>query len=128
MKAIAKTAIKKSFGWVGLEVRRTAPQKEEWEMEDGSLVVPRIWNQPLFREMIPLRLQSTPGPVVLLGSPAEINFLQPGLVAAGRDVRGINWDWETQTDLASIPADAVIVVCKLPQDEQHWRTLRQLKQ
>ncbi len=128
MKAIAKSAIKKSFDMVGLELRKKSPQKEEWEMEDGSLVVPKIWNQPLFQQMIPLRLQSSPGPVVLLGSPAEIKFLESGFVGAGRNVRGINWSWEAQTDLSSIPEDAVIIVCKLPQNEQHWRILKQLKE
>lgn len=128
MKAIAKTALKKSFGWVGLEVRRKGPQKEDWEMEDGSLVVPRIWNEPLFQQLVPLRLQSSTGPIVLLGSPNQIAFLSSGFVAAGRDVQGIDWDWKAHTDLSSIPADALIVVCKLPQNEQHWRVLRQLKQ
>lgn len=128
MKTIAKTAIKKSFGLVGLELRRKPPQKEEWEMEDGSLVVPRIWNQPLFQQMIPLRLQSSTGPVVLLGSPAEIEFLRSGFAAAGREVRGIRWDWETQIDVPSIPEEALIIVCKLPKNERDWRVLKQLKQ
>jgi hypothetical protein len=127
MKAITKKVIKKSFGLMGLELRRKGPQKEEWEMEDGSLVVPKIWNQPLFQDMIPLRLQSSPGPVVLLGSTAEIEFLRSGFAAAGRDVRGINWDWEAKTDLSSIPEGAVVIVCKLPQGERHWRVVKQLK-
>lgn len=128
MKAIAKTAIKKSFGLMGLEVRRKEPDKEEWEMEEGSLVVPRIWNQPLFQHMIPLRLESSAAPVVLLGSQAELEFLRSGFVAAGREVKGISWDWETQTDATSIPEEALIVVCKLPKNEQHWRAMRRLKQ
>lgn len=128
MKAIAKNAIKKSFGLMGLELRRKGPQKEVWEMEDGSLVVPKIWSQPLFQDMIPLRLQSSPGPLVLLGSPAEIEFLRSGFAAAGRDVRGINWDWEAKTDLSSIPEEALIIICKLPQNERHWRVVKQLKQ
>jgi len=128
MKAIAKTAIKKSFGLVGLELRRKAPQKEEWEMEDGSLVVPRIWNQPLFQQMIPLRLQSSTGPVVLLGNPEQIEFLSSGFAAAGREVRGIRWDWESQIDVPSIPEEALIIVCKLPKNERDWRVLKQLKQ
>jgi hypothetical protein len=128
MKAIAKTAIKKSFGLVGLELRRKGPEKEELEMEDGSLVVPKIWNQPLFQQMIPLRLQESLGPLVLLGGPAEIDFLKPGFVAAGREVQGINWDWETQADLNSVPEEALIVLCKLPQNERHWRAVRQIKQ
>lgn len=128
MKTIAKTAIKKSFDLMGLELRRKSQQKEEWEMEDGSLVVPRIWNQPLFRDMIPLRLQSLTGPLVLLGSPGEIEFLHSGFVAAGREVRGISWDWETHTDLTSIPEEAIIIVCKLPKNERHWRVVKQLKQ
>ncbi len=128
MKAIAKTAIKKSVGLLGLELRRKPSQKEEWEMEDGSLVVPKIWNQPLFREMIPLRLQSSAGPLVLLGSPNEIEFLYSGFVSAGREVQGISWDWETQSDISSISEGALIIVCKLPRNERHWRVVRQLKQ
>jgi hypothetical protein len=127
MKALAKSAIKKSFGLFGLELRRKPPQKEEWEMEDGSLVVPKIWNQPLFREMIPLRLQSSTGPLALLGSREEIEFLTAGFVAAGREVQGINWDWDKQIDLTSIPQDALIIICKLPKNEEHWRVVQQLK-
>lgn len=128
MKAIAKTAIKKSFDLMGLELRRKGAQKEEWEMEEGSLIVPKIWNLPLFKQMIPLRLESSPGPVVLLGSPAENEFLKPGFVDAGREVKAINWDWDTRADLDSIPEDALIIVCKLPRNEQHWRVVRQLKE
>ena len=128
MKAIAKTAIKKSLGLMGLEVRRKNPPKEVWEMEDGSLVVPRIWNQPLFRDLISDRLQSSADPLVLLGSSQQIEFLYSGFVAAGRDMRGINWDWETQPDLSSIPKEALVIVCKLPQNERHWRVLRELKE
>jgi hypothetical protein len=128
MKAIAKTAIKKSLGLMGLELRRKSPQKEEWEMEDGSLVVPKIWNQPLFRDLITHRLQSAAGPLVLLGTPGQIEFLSFGFVAAGREVRGINWDWETQIDLSSIAKEALIIICRLPQNERHWRVVKQLKQ
>lgn len=128
MKSLAKTAIKKSFDLLGLEVRRKRPPKEVWELEEGSLIVPKIWNQPLFRQLIPLRLQWSTGPFVLLGSAAETEFLASGFVAAGREVRGISWDWEAQSELTSIPADALIVVCKLPKNERHWRSLKQLKQ
>jgi hypothetical protein len=128
MKSIAKVTIKKSLSLIGLELRRKPPQKEEWELEEGSLVVPKIWNQPFFQEMIPLRLQSSAAPLVLLGNPSEIQFLYSGFVAAGREVQGISWDWETQPDLTSIGDEALIVVCKLPQNEQHWRVLKQLKQ
>ena len=128
MKALAKTALNKSFGLIGLEVRRKGQPKEHWQMEEGSLVVPRIWNQPLFRDMVPFRLQSSNGPLVLLGSPNEIEFLSAGLGAAGREVHGVDWDWETQTDLTSIAKDALVIVCKLPQSERHWRTIKQLKQ
>lgn len=128
MIGIAKTAVKKSFGLIGFELRRKRTEKEEWEMEEGSLVVPKIWNQPLFKEMIPLRLQSSTGPVVLLGSKEEIDFLSAGFVAAGREVQGVKLDWETKTDLTSIPQDALIIICKLPKNEQHWRVVKQLKQ
>lgn len=124
---IAKSAIKKSFGLIGFELRRKPAQKEEWDMEDGSLVVPRIWNQPLFREMIPLRLQSPTGPLVLLGSRDEIDFLSAGFVAAGREVQGIKWDWDTKADVTSIPQEALVIICKLPKNEQHWRIVKQLK-
>jgi hypothetical protein len=126
--SIAKSAIKKSFDLIGFELRRKREQKEEWEMEDGSLVVPKIWNQPLFRDMVPLRLQSSTGPVVLLGSQNEIDFLSAGFVNAGRDVKSIKWDWESKPDLAAIPENALIIICKLPKNEQHWRVVKALKQ
>jgi hypothetical protein len=128
MMSIAKSAIKKSFGLMGFELRRKRAEKEEWEMEEGSLVVPKIWNQPLFREMIPLRLQSSTAPVVLLGSKEQIAFLASGFAAAGREVQGITWDWETKPDLSSIPHDALVIICELPKNEQHWRVVKQLKQ
>jgi len=128
MMGIAKSAIKKSFGLMGFELRRKRPEKEEWEMEEGSLVVPRIWNQPLFSEMIPLRLKSSTGPAVLLGSQNEIAFLSSGFAAAGREVNGITWDWESKPDFTSLPEHALIVLCKLPKNEQHWRVVRQLKE
>src|SRR5688500_20131947 len=52
MKAIAKNAIKKSFGLMGLELRRKGPQKEQWEMEDGSLVVPKKIGRASCRERV----------------------------------------------------------------------------
>jgi len=127
MKTIAKAAIKKSFDLMGLELRRKHQQKEVWEMEDGSLIVPKIWNQPVFQDLIPVRLRSSDGPLFLLGSPAQIRFLSSGFVAAGREVRGIDWDWETQTDLSSIAKQALIIICKLPKNERHWRVVKQLK-
>src|SRR5438093_7072350 len=128
MKAIAKTAIKKSFDLMGLELRRKRQQKEQWEMEEGSLVVPRIWNQPLFKGMIACRLQSSPGPLVLLGSAQEIEFLSSAFMAAGRQVRGINWDWEVQSEIGSVPEEALLIVCRLPSNERHWRSVKQLKE
>jgi hypothetical protein len=56
--------------------------------------------------------------LVLLGRREEIEFLTAGFVAAGREVRGIHWDWDTQTDLTSIPKDAPTIICKLP---KKWR-------
>src|SRR5262249_17321724 len=79
------------------------------------------------RNMVPLRLQSSTGPVVLLGSQEQIAFLAPGFAAADREVKGITWDWETNTDLSSFPEDALIITCRLPQNERHCRIVKEVK-
>src|ERR1051325_2159520 len=124
MKTIAKTAIKKSFDLMGLELRRKRQQKELGEMEDGRLIVPKIWKQPVFRALIPVRLRPPDVPF-LLCSPAHIKVASSGFVASGREVRGIDWDWVTQTDLSSIAKQALIIICKLPKNERHWRVVKQ---
>ena len=127
MKHLVKTAIKKSFHSIGLDVQRKGNERARADLEEGNLVVPRIWNQPIFRDLIPFRLKSANAPVVILGSPEEIEFLGEGFTGAGRQVTGVEWNWSQGADLGELPANAQIIVCKLPLSEQNWRTIIALK-
>ncbi len=127
MKQLVKSAIKKSFNTVGLDVHRKGSEHGKVELEEGNLVVPRIWNQPVFRDMIPFRLKSSDRPLIILGSREEIEFLSAGFSSHGRDVKGIEWDWPRGADLGDIPPNAEIIVSKLPLSEDNWRTIIALK-
>ena len=127
MKQLVKTAIKKSFNTVGLDIHRSGHVKAKVDLEEGNLVVPRIWSQPVFRDMIPFRLKSSDRPLVILGSAEEIEFLRTGFAGHGREVKGIEWNWPHGADLGDIPPNADIIVSKLPLSEENWRTIIALK-
>jgi hypothetical protein len=128
MKQLVKSAIKKSFNSVGLDIHRKGNERAQVELEEGNLVVPRIWNQPAFRDMIPFRIESSDRPLVILGNSEEIEFLRPGFAGRGRQVKGIEWNWPQGADLGDIPPKADIIVSKLPLSEANWRTLIDLKE
>jgi hypothetical protein len=122
-----KDAVKKALDLAGFEVRRKRHRGESLALVEGSRVVPRIWDQPAFKDLIPFRFNASPQSIVLLGSAAEIAFLRPGLVRHGREVTGIEWGWESGTQIGGIPDEAQIVVCKLPVREDQWRVVKGLK-
>lgn len=129
MKQLVKTAIKKSFNTIGLDVHRKGHEQGKVELEEGNLVVPRIWSQPIFRQLIPFRLEFPDRPLIILGSAEEIEFLRAGFADRGRQsIKGIEWDWEQGANLGELPPQAQIIVCKLPLSEAHWRTIIGLKQ
>src|SRR5882724_1798119 len=129
MKKLVKSAIKRSFNTVGLDIHRKSRETGKIELVEGNLVVPRIWNQPVFREMIPFRLHSPERPLVILGSSEEIEFLRAGFTKRGwKDVEGIEWSWQQGADLGELTTDAQIIVCKVPLNESQWRTINGLKE
>ena len=44
MKQLVKSAIKKSFGTAGYELRRKTEPANHFDREQGSLLAPSIWN------------------------------------------------------------------------------------
>ncbi len=128
MKQFAKKLIKKFFDLAGLKIERKDEPREKLEFEDGNLVVPKIWDQPYFKQLLPFRLDSSGSAVVLLGDAEQLAFLGPGFAERGHDVKAIEWNWESGPDLGSVPAEARIIVCHLPKNEAQWRIIRQLKQ
>ncbi len=129
MKKFVKSAIKKSFNTVGLDIHRKGREIRNIELVEGNLVVPRIWNQAVFREMIPFRLHSPERPLIILGSSEEIEFLHAGFTKHGRRVvKGIEWSWQQGAELGEIPANAQIIVCKVPLNESQWRTIKDMKE
>src|SRR5688572_28346437 len=128
MKKLVKSAIKKSFNTVGLDIRRKIHEAESVELVEGNLVVPSNWNQPVFSDMIPFRIQPRNRPVVILGSATEIDFLRTGFINQGwNDVKGIEWNWEQGNEFSDVPEEAQVIVCKLPMNEQQWRIINDLK-
>jgi len=67
VKQLVKSAIKKSFGTLGYELRRKTEPTNHFEMEQGSLLVPSIWNHQLFKSLFPLRLEATGAPSRSMG-------------------------------------------------------------
>jgi len=129
MKKLVKSAIKKSFNTVGLDIHRKGRETRKVELVEGNLVVPRIWNQPIFRDMIPFRLCSPERSLVILGGSEEIDFLRTGFTKHGwSEVKGIEWSWQQGADLGELPTNAQIIVCKVPLNESQWRTVKDLKE
>ena len=128
MKQLVKRAITKSVGSVGFELRRKAEPINHFEMESGSLLVPSVWNHPLFKSLIPLRLKHVQAPVVLLGSQPRLDYLQSSFAKYQVATESILWDWQPAVDLSRFPTSSTIIVCGLPQTEEHWRVIKQLKE
>lgn len=120
MSSFLKSGIKKSFNLVGLDVRRQVELPDDAHL-DGNLVMPRIWERPVFSSLIASRL--APGAdVALLGSQDEIDFLRSEIEEYGHGVVPVLWNWDGP-ESAGIPDNAIIVLCKVPLSEQEWRTV-----
>jgi hypothetical protein len=128
MKQLFKNTIKKSVGAAGFELRRKIEPVNQFEMEPGSLLVPKIWDWPFFQDLIGLQLDTKGRQIIILGSTNRIEYLREAFGKRDSVIHGVNWDWQTEVDLSSFPADMPIVVSELPQTEQHWRVLKRLRE
>lgn len=128
MKQLVKSAIKKSFGTLGYELTRKTETHNHFEMEQGSLLVPSIWDHKLFKSLIPLRLEATRAPFLLLGNQGQIDYLRSSFSMYNVVAEGIEWDWQAEVDLSSFPSASVIIICKLPQTEAQWRVVKKLRE
>ena len=128
VKQLVKSVIKKSFGTVGYELRRKTEPANHFEMEQGSLLVPSIWNHALFKSLIPLRLKTTEAPIVLLGSEGRTDYLRSSFARYNIVAESIGWDWQPEVDLSRFPSASLVVICELPQTEAQWRVVKKLKE
>ena len=126
MKQILKSTVRKSFLLAGLEVKRKPKERIEEPYFVENQVVPNIWKRSVYTELIPSRLPSNKPPVVLLGSREEISRISPAISEIGIEVTLVDWDWN-QTVSDAVP-NSLIVLCKLPMNEEQWRTTRALKE
>ena len=126
MKDIFKSAIKKSFNTVGLDVHRRADQ-ELVKLIDGNLVVPNVWAISAYADLLAARIPPTTSRVVLLGDRQQIDFLAPAIERRGIQTVGKIWDWQDGAESSDSDDDATIVLCKLPLAESHWRAVKALK-
>jgi hypothetical protein len=127
LNELVKKLINKSFDLAGLKVQRKDEPVEKLEFEDGNLVVPKVWTQSFFKQLLPFRLESG-SPLVLLGNAEQLAFLGSCFSEQDHDVKEIKWDWESSTDLGAVPAEARIILCHLPRNEVQWRVVRELKE
>jgi len=125
MSNLIKSAVKKSFSALGLEIRRRYDQKSV-PLIDGNLVVPNPWVIPNYGDLITSRIDASSSCIVLLGDRNQIDVLTPRLERSGGKILGLEWDWDHKE--GSIPDDAMIILCQLPLTESQWRALRGLKQ
>ena len=125
MKNVLKSAVRKSFNMVGLEVHRRNDHKSV-QLIEGNLVVPNLWVMPSYSDLIAARIDPSNSHLVLLGDLEQIDFLKPGIERRRLRASGIVWDWDE--GLEAISEDATIVLCKLPLTESHRRIVRALKQ
>jgi hypothetical protein len=128
MKQILKSTIRKFFGLAGLEVKRKPKDRIEEPYFVENQVVPNIWKRPVYTELVPFRLLPEKHPVVLLGSSEERSRIRPAIAELGIEVVDVEWDWERNTVSDDLNPNALIVLCKLPMNEEHWRTTRRLKE
>jgi len=128
VKQLVKSAIKKSFGTLGYELTRKTETHNHFEMEQGSLLVPSIWNRQLFKSLIPLRLEATRAPFLLLGNKGQIDYLRSSFSMYNVVAEGIEWDWQTEVDLSRFPSTSLIIICNLPQTEAQWRVIKKLRE
>jgi hypothetical protein len=126
MMNLIKRVVRKSFSTVGLEIHRKN-NRDSVELIDGNLVVPNIWAMPTYRDLIASRIDSSWPHVVLLGDQEQVDFLRPGIEGRGLKVTASVWDWRDGDEYDSIPEGSIIVLCKLPVTEPHWRVVRALK-
>src|SRR5215813_3193966 len=125
MKNVLKRAVRKSFHIVGLEVHRR-PNEKSVQLIEGNLVVPNLWARPSYGDLAASRIDPAVTQVILLGDRDQIDFLKPGIERRGIKALGLVWSWDQSFD--SIPAEATIILCKLPLTESNWRVVRALKQ
>jgi hypothetical protein len=128
MKQILKDTIRKSFQLAGLEVKRKPRDRIEEPYFIENQVVPNIWKRPVYTELIPRRLLPENQPVVLLGSSEEIARIASAVRESGLEVTGCEWDWDKSTVNDDPAPNALIVLCKLPMNEDQWRITRKLKE
>src|SRR3954470_9954778 len=126
--SLVKNTIKKSFGAAGFELRRTSEPINQFEMEPGSLLVPRIWKQPFFQDLVAMQLDAPGREIVILGNDEQINYLVAAFAKRNAKTQGVAWNWAADVDLSGFPADSPIIICHLPQTEEHWRIMKSLRE
>lgn len=128
MMQTLKNTIRKSFQLAGFEVKRRPKDHIEEPYFVENQVVPDIWKRPVYAQFIPSRLAPEGRPVILLGSSEETSRLAPTLSEFGIEVSRMEWDWQRNALNDEVNPNALIVLCKLPMNEEQWRVIRKLKE
>src|SRR5205814_10637015 len=97
MKNVLKSAVRKSFNMVGLEVHRRNDNKSV-QLIEGNLVVPNLWVMPSYSDLIAARIDPSNSHLVLLGDREQIDFLKPRIERRGLKASGVVCDWDQDFD------------------------------
>lgn len=124
MKEVLKNILRKPFQVLGYDIRRikTGPNHDS-DLGENQ-VVPNVWRRTAYLDLVPSRLKASQA-VALLGSVEETSLLRHALVVRGFTVTEFEWDWDSEVPV--VPAEAAVVLCRLPMNEDQWRTVRGLK-
>jgi hypothetical protein len=126
MKQFAKAILRKPVQLLGYDIHRIGKQRNNDSDFGENQVVPDIWKRQVYLELLPDRLKTSGPTIVLLGGVEETARLREALAPRGFEVKAFEWDWDSE--LMDLPAEMAVVLCKLPMNERHWRTVRTLKE
>ena len=114
---LAKRIIIRCFNAVGLEVhKRKVTDKRPQREGEINQVMPDISLLPGLQRLIATRLQH---PFVLLGSEPDLSTYRAFL-----KTNGTEWNWDVNI---VVPGGLQVVICSLPQCDEHWYVIRELK-
>jgi hypothetical protein len=107
--------------------RRTAPQGAVKGRPPDNFVVPNIWITQPYNRLVTAPLRRVRQPLVLLGDPAVTGVMAESIAAQGQTATQLAWDWGQPIDVARLPAQAYLVICRIPATTADWNALRDLK-
>lgn len=97
-------------------------------LDETNTVIPDLWKQPIYQELIAYKFRSFNKPVVLLGELDKINSLAQSLQQKAITASTLNWNWEIEINLNSFSPEAQLIICHTPVSEYHWKVIHSMRE